>query len=79
MAQRRLDLDPEKMAVCRCTAEHPFGALKSWMGATHFLTRTKEWVGAEMSRYVLAYDIKRMIKIQWAGRPRSRLEPLGRH
>ncbi len=62
-AQRRLDLDPEKMAVRRCTAEHPFGTLKSWMGATHFLTRTKDRVNAEMSLYVLAYNIKRMIKI----------------
>jgi transposase len=62
-AQRRLDLDPEKMAVRRCTAEHPFGTLKSWMGATHFLTRTKDRVNAEMSLFVLAYNIKRMIKI----------------
>ena len=62
-AQRRLDLDPEKMAVRRCTAEHPFGTLKSWMGATHFLTRTKDRVNAEMSLYVLAYNIKRMINI----------------
>ena len=51
------------MAVRRCTAEHPFGTLKSWMGATHFLTRTKDKVNAEMSLYVLAYNIKRMIKI----------------
>ena len=62
-AQWRLDLDPEKMAVRRCTAEHPFGTLKSWMGATHFLTRTKERVSAEMSLHVLAYNMKRMIKI----------------
>lgn len=62
-AQRRLDLDPDKMKVRRCTAEHPFGTLKSWMGATHFLTRTIERVGAEMSLHVLAYNIKRMIKI----------------
>ena len=66
-AQRRLDFDPEKMVVRRCTAEHPFGTLKSWMGATHFLTRTKERVGAEMSLYVLAYNIKRMIKILGIG------------
>ena len=62
-AQRRLDLDPEKMKVRRCTAEHPIGTLKSWMGAVHFLTRTKDKVNAEMSLYVLAYNIKRMIKI----------------
>jgi hypothetical protein len=66
-AQRRLDLDPEKMAVRRCTAEHPFGTLKSWMGATHFLTRTKERVSAEMSLHVLAYNMKRMIKIMGIG------------
>ena len=66
-AQRRLDLDPEKMAVRRCTAEHPFGTLKSWMGVTHFLTRTMERVSAEMSLHVLAYNMKRMIKIMGLG------------
>jgi hypothetical protein len=66
-AQRRLDLDPEKMAFRRCTAEHPFGTLKSWMGATHFLTRTMERVSAEMSLHVLAYNMKGMIKIMGIG------------
>ena len=66
-AQRRLDLDSEKMAVRRCTAEHPFGTLKLWMGATHFLTRSMERVSAEMSLHVLAYNIKRMIKILGIG------------
>ena len=66
-AQRRLDLDPEKMAVRRCTAEHPFGTLKAWMGATHFLTRTMGRVSAEMSLHVLAYNMKRMIKIMGFG------------
>ncbi len=33
------------------------------MGATHFLTRTLEKVRTEMSLHVLAYNIKRMIKI----------------
>ncbi len=51
------------MSVRRCTAEHPFGTLKSWMGATHFLRRTKDKVDAEMNLFVLAYNIKRMIKI----------------
>ena len=31
--------------------------------ASHFLTRTKDGVNAEMSLFVLAYNIKRMIKI----------------
>ncbi len=28
------------MRVRRQTVEHPFATIKSWMGATHFLTRT---------------------------------------
>src|SRR5260370_22426394 len=36
----RLDRMPEAMGVRRQTVEHPFGTLKAWMGATHFLTRT---------------------------------------
>jgi hypothetical protein len=40
--------------------EHPFGTLKAWMGATHFLTRTIDKVRTEMSLHVLAYNLKRM-------------------
>ena len=43
--------------------EHPFGTLKAWMGATHFLTRTLDKVRTEMSLHVLAYNLKRMITI----------------
>jgi hypothetical protein len=32
--QARLDRHPEKMTVRRSTAEHPFGTIKCWMGAT---------------------------------------------
>src|SRR5439155_24455735 len=35
--QARLDRMPEAMGVPRQTVEHPFGTLKAWMGATHFL------------------------------------------
>ncbi|EQB33993.1 hypothetical protein M529_01325 [Sphingobium ummariense RL-3] len=28
------------MGVRRRTVEHAFGTLKSWMGSTHFLTKT---------------------------------------
>jgi pimeloyl-ACP methyl ester carboxylesterase len=45
------------------TVEHPFGTLKAWMGATHFLTRTLDKVRTEMSLHVLAYNLKRMITI----------------
>jgi len=49
--------------VRRQTADHPFGTLKAWMGATHFLTKTLPRVRTEMSLHVLAYNLKRMIAI----------------
>ncbi len=61
--QARLDRMPEAMGVRRQTVEHPFGTLKAWMGATHFLTRTLDKVRTEMSLDVLAYNIKRVIAI----------------
>jgi hypothetical protein len=65
--QARLDRMPEAMGVRRQTVEHPFGTLKAWMGATHFLTRTLDKVRAERSLHVLAYNIKRVIAIIGAG------------
>ena len=47
----------------RQTAEHVFGTLKAWMGATHFLTKTLPNVKTELSLHVLAYNLKRMIQI----------------
>ncbi|MEK6557914.1 MAG: IS1182 family transposase [Candidatus Margulisiibacteriota bacterium] len=61
--QNRLDHAPDMMCIRRQTAEHPFGTLKSWMGSTHFLTKTLARVSTEMSLHVLAYNIKRVIKI----------------
>lgn len=52
--QKRLDLLPEAMAIRRRTVEHVFGTLKSWMGSTHFLTRTLKNVRTEISLSVLA-------------------------
>ena len=37
--------------------------LKSWMGSTHFQMKTIKRVSAEMSLHVLAYNLKRVIKI----------------
>jgi len=62
-AQVRLDKRPEVIRVRRATVEHPFGTLKAWMGATHFLTKTLRKVSAEMSLHVLAYNMKRAIQI----------------
>ena len=61
--QRRIDRTPEASKLRRQTAEHPFATLKAWMGATHFLTRTLPKVKTEMSLHVLAYNLKRAIKI----------------
>jgi transposase len=61
--QRRLDENPEKMRIRRATVEHPFGTIKCWMGATHFQMRTLKKVATEMALHVLAYNLKRVIKI----------------
>lgn len=51
------------MNIRRLTVEHPFGTLKSWMGATPFLTKGLKRVNTAMSLSVLAYNLKRMIVI----------------
>jgi transposase len=61
--QTRLDNAPESMRIRRQTVEHPFGTLKAWMGATHFLTRQLKNVSTEMSLHVLAYNMKRVMAI----------------
>jgi Transposase DDE domain len=65
--QRRLDQDPNNMTLRRQTAEHPFGTIKAWMGATHFLLRRRDKVATEMAFNVLAYNIKRVIAILGCG------------
>ena len=61
--QQRLDHFPEAMRIRRETVEHPFGTIKFWMGAQHFLMRTLKHVATEMSLHVLAYNLKRVMKI----------------
>tara|TARA_R110000796_G_scaffold252001_1_gene384810 strand:+ start:56391 stop:56615 length:225 start_codon:yes stop_codon:yes gene_type:complete len=61
--QHRLSSAPEIMRIRKRTVEHPFGTLKQWMGATHFLTRKLNGVSAEMSLNVLAYNLKRVMKV----------------
>jgi transposase len=65
--QERLDRQPESMRVRRRTVEHPFGTLKFWMGAVHFLTKTLPRVSTEMSLHVLAYNLKRVMQILGIG------------
>jgi transposase len=65
--QARLDRNPDKMRERRQTVEHPFGTIKSWMGATHFQMRTLKHVGTEMALHVLAYNMKRLMHILGVG------------
>lgn len=61
--QTRLDRAPDSMRIRRQTVEHPFGTLKLWMGSAHFLTKTLDRVSTEMGLHVLAYNLKRLMKI----------------
>ena len=61
--QERLNQRPEAARERRQTVEHPFATLKAWMGATHFLMRTLPKVRTEMSLHVLAYNMKRVIRL----------------
>ena len=66
--QARLDHTPDAMTVRRSTVEHPFGTIKCWMGATHFLCMTLPKVATEMALNVLAYNMKRVMNIIGAGK-----------
>jgi len=61
--EARMDRNPLMMRVRKSTVEHPFGTLKCWMGATHFQMKTLERVSGEMSLHILAYNLKRMMRI----------------
>ncbi len=57
------DRNPEAMRRRRDTVEHPFGTIKSWMGATHFLMRRLRNVRTEMALNVPAYNLTRVMNI----------------
>jgi len=61
--QTRLDQNPDAMRIRRLSVEHPYATIKSWMGATHFLTKGLECVKTEMSLHVLAYNFRRLMAI----------------
>jgi len=65
--QTCLDHHPDAMRIRRQTVEHPYGTIKLWMGSAHLLTKTIDRVSTEMSLHVLAYNMKRMMKILGAG------------
>ncbi len=58
-----MKIHPDHVLIRKQTVEHPYGTIKAWMGATHFLTRRFKNVSTEMSLHVLAYNLKRMMAI----------------
>lgn len=54
---------PERSALRKALAEHPFGTMKRWMDHGYFLCRGLVKVRAEFSLTVFAYNLKRAITI----------------
>jgi transposase len=61
--ESRVNADPEKVKLRKQLAEHPFGTIKHHWDQGHFLMRKLPNVGSEMSLSILAYNLKRTIKI----------------
>jgi transposase len=61
--QTRFDQLPDAMALRRQPVEHVFSTLKAWGGSTPFLSRTLETVRTELRLAILAYNMKRVIKL----------------
>ena len=62
--QLRTNQHPEKMRQRKQLVEHPFGTMKRWMEQGYFLMRGKHKVATEMSLTVLAYNLKRVLKLR---------------
>ena len=62
-AAKRLRRKPEVMLARRSLVEHPFGTMKSWTSANHFLTKRLSGVSTETSLQILAYNMKRAINL----------------
>jgi hypothetical protein len=61
--QQRIDNSRDKMKLRRCTVEHVFGTVKSWMGAAHFTMKGLTNVSTEISLHILAYNLRRVMAI----------------
>ena len=72
----RLQARPQIMRQRIGLAEHPFGTLKLGWGYQHFLTRGLARVRTEMSLAVLAYNLKRALKVLGVERLLQGLEAL---
>ena len=61
--QARVEAEPDKVALRKLLAEQPFGTIKHAMNQGYFLLRGFEKVRAEMALTVMAYNLKRVIRI----------------
>jgi transposase len=59
----RLKAQPEKYALRKQLAEHPFGTIKRWFGYTHFTLKGLTKVRTEWSLITLAYNLKRVLNL----------------
>ncbi len=62
MAERLVE-HPERYARRKAIVEHPFGTMKRGMDQGYFLLRGLAKVRAEFSLTVLAYNLKRALRL----------------
>jgi transposase len=65
---KRVEAEPWKVRQRKELSEHPFGTMKSSMGAGNFLTRGLRNVRTEASLTMLAYNLKRVLNILGPGK-----------
>ncbi len=61
--QRMAKTGSKRMRQRAGIVEHPFGTMKLWFGARHFLTRGLEKVMGEMNLMALCYNLKRALSV----------------
>jgi len=61
--QARVQAQPDKMKLRKQLVEHPFGTIKHTMQQGYFLMRGLQKVRAEAALTVMAYNLKRAVKI----------------
>ena len=61
---RRVQAEPDKVKCRKSIVEHPFGTIKRSMDQGYFLTRRLCNVRTEMSLTMLAYNIKRAVRLK---------------
>lgn len=61
---RRVAENPKLLELRKQVVEHPFGTIKRTMGQDYFLTRGQEKVCGEASLTLLAYNLKRVMKLR---------------